>query len=95
MIAADHPLPIEFPHRTVTTDLVVFSANATKSSGGLAGNEFGVAEFASEGVIRIKIRDRIEIDRLIEGEYRFRRYFWLGSTYTSSAKFNKPGLITN
>jgi hypothetical protein len=75
LIAADHPLPIELPQRTVTTDLVVFSANATKSSGGLAGNDFGVAEIASEGVIRIKIRDRIEIDRLIEEEYRFRYIF--------------------
>ena len=75
MIAADHPLPIELPQRTVTTDLVVFSANATKSFGGLAGNEFGVAEIASEGVVRITIKDKIEIERLIEEEYWFRRYF--------------------
>ena len=75
MIAADHPLPIELPQRTVTTDLVVFSANATKSFGGLAGNECGVAEIASEGVVRITIKDKIEIERLIEEEYWFRRYF--------------------
>lgn len=32
-----HPLPIEFEHKTDTTDLVVFSARATKSFGGLEG----------------------------------------------------------
>ena len=57
---ADQPLPIEFAQRTVTTDLVVFSASATKLTGGLAGNgvaELAIGEFnvASKATITIQI----------------------------------------
>ena len=41
------PLPCEFEHKTVTTDLVIFCARATRSVGGL---ESGVSETAEKEV---------------------------------------------
>lgn len=63
-MAADQPLPIEFPQSTVTTDLVVFSAKATKSSGGLEGKVLGTAEITNDGATKADNRETKKMNRL-------------------------------